>query len=287
MQVALIDPSELLVLGVDIEPIGELQAARVDHRAKEFGQHEGDDGLVRDVYCRNVQKSVSVRKVGDKLEVVDGQRRTMAARLANEMRVKTGDNPWCIPITIESRDDLESLRCKVSLNRNTRADDPIELGRMLEALVSAMQKDSGTYLDAVRKAAQDANCSEGSVRNYIKLTRLSLEVQDQVRLGHLGIAVAVALSGRDEETQSKTAAKLIEQGRGKDAKAARNLRDGKADKKGITGKHLRDMLTLFDLEPAKYEEHQEAVLMVRVILGEKEVSDLPWSLKELVTRAKK
>lgn len=248
-----VDPSDVIIIGVDRDPTGDIEKARVDNRSLEFGANPGDEELIHSVFLHGVKQPVACREKskGEAVEVIDGVRRTLALRAANNLRESTGDEPWLLPIIVDRYDDLESLRTKISLNCHRAEDDPISLGLMFKVVLDSFQSAGAKYPDAVKKLSLDANCSDSKVRQYVQFLDLSPDVQDQVRKGSLGIAAAVSLRNLAPQTQSKAAEKLISSGKGKDAQAARAVRDEVEPKEGIPKIPMStwaDVFTLVELE---------------------------------------
>jgi ParB-like chromosome segregation protein Spo0J len=227
-----IDPFSVTVIGVDRKAVTKLEAARFDSaRHGEFGANPGDEELINLIYSEGVKQPPAVRKVKDSYEVLDGVRRTLALRTANDLKRKMGEPEWLLPIhVIELCDDLEASITQIELNLNREEDDPISLGNKFSVIVDALcfpadKSKSIPYPDALKRLSKRAKCSESTVRQYINLTQMEPGVQDQIRNKKLGIAAAQALVKLAPDAQARIAEKLISSGNGKNVEAARQARD--------------------------------------------------------------
>jgi ParB-like chromosome segregation protein Spo0J len=271
------DVYKVTVLGVDRKPCNDLEVARYDlSRHGEFGANPGDEELVRLVFAEGVKQPVCVRKLPDGYEVLDGARRTLALREANDLKRKFDEPEHELPIfVVETCNDLEAAITQVELNLNREDDDPISLGIKFRAILDGLcfnpdESKRISYPDAVKRLSIRAKRSESGVRQYAQLPTLAPDVQDQVRKGTLGIAAAISLIKLAPDAQSKAAAKLIESGNGKNAQAARQIRNSSVTVTNkppkVSAEVWRQAFTLYYLQPDK--DLEPKIDAIRIALGD-------------------
>jgi ParB family chromosome partitioning protein len=216
-------PEDLIVIGVDVHdgPMMDLLDDRI------FG--DLDDNLVRDINDKGVIQAVTCRKTDAGLEVIDGRRRVLHSREVNKNRVKTGEEPLKIPVSIIAADDVKALELQISLNTNRKAESIVTLSKKVCKFVE-MLPDSDE--SKVRRAAVAANCSEAHIRSLLRFAKMDPEIHAKVESGTLGFAAAVTLSADSVETQREVAAKLESESLGGDVVRAKEIRKQVTEAKG-------------------------------------------------------
>lgn len=144
-----------------------------------------------------VLQPVIVRPLGEKYQIIAGERRWRASRIAGLER---------IPVRILALDEVASL--EVALIENLQREDlnPIEEARGYRQLLTGHQMTQAELADKVSK-------SRSTITNALRLLDLPEEVQELVYEGKMtaGHARAV-LSVPDEAARIKLAMKIAEEG---------------------------------------------------------------------------
>ena len=104
------DPMDLTVIGHDTEdgPDHPLYDERVKLPI--------DDAMVMNIASLGVREPIIVRKNGDAVEVVDGRRRVLHARVANELLAKKGEPLITVPAMLAKGDACLMEQVAISLN---------------------------------------------------------------------------------------------------------------------------------------------------------------------------
>jgi ParB family chromosome partitioning protein len=139
---------------------------------KEFTD-EGISALARSIQEVGILQPVVVRRRDGAFELVAGERRLRAARLAGLATV---------PAIVRTGDDTESLREALIENIHREDLSPLELAHAFRELL----EDLGETQDAV---AERLGCSRAHVANTIRLLSLTEDVQrllaeDRIQAGH-------------------------------------------------------------------------------------------------------
>ena len=123
--------------------------------------------LAQSIRTQGIIQPLVVRPVGDHFELIAGERRWRAARMAGLTRV---------PIVVREADDAEVL--KLALVENVQREDlnPIDRARAYQSLI----EDFGTTQEALADAL---GRSRTSITNTLRLLRLPPEIQEQVASG--------------------------------------------------------------------------------------------------------
>jgi len=140
---------------------------------------------------------IIVRPHGDTYQIIAGERRWRAARLAGLERV---------PVRIMSADDTSSLELALIENLQRQDLNPMEEARGYRRLLSDYQMTQAELADKVSK-------SRSAITNALRLLDLPEEVQEFVYEGRLSAGHARAvLAVPDEELRLKLAQKLVNEG---------------------------------------------------------------------------
>ena len=158
---------------------------------------EGLEALAESIREVGVLQPVVVRARGSGYELVAGERRVRAARLAGLATV---------PAVVRDTDDTESLREALIENIHREDLSPLELAAAFQELLD----DLGATQEAV---AERLGYSRAHVANTIRLLSLPPDVQRLLALGRIQAGHARALlSLPDEEAQSAVALRIAGEG---------------------------------------------------------------------------
>lgn len=185
------------------------------------------DSLAQSIRTEGIVQPVIVRRVGDRYELISGERRWRAGQKAG---VST------IPCLVIEADDNRALQ--IALIENIQRSDlnPIEMG---SALVGLIQRFSCTQ----ELIAERLGIDRSSIANYIRLLDLPVEIKESVSRGTISMGHARALLGVENEREIKYLAKRVESermsvrkleniirlGRGKPYKKSQCVRDPLSD----------------------------------------------------------
>ena len=173
VDVGLIDPNPE-------QPRREFDPGALDQLARSIGQH-------------GVLQPVVVRRVGERYELIMGERRFRASQLAGRKTV---------PVVVSNVDPADRLELAIVENVQRQDLNPIELALAYQALA-----DAGHTQDEIgRKVAMDRS----SVSNHIRLLDLSRGIQTDVENGRLSMGHAKALlQVPDVEAREGLRAKIL------------------------------------------------------------------------------
>ena len=173
VDIGLIDPNPE-------QPRREFEPSALDQLARSIGQH-------------GVLQPVVVRRAGERYELIMGERRFRASKLAGRKTV---------PVVVSDVDPADRLELAIVENVQRQDLNPIELALAYQALA-----DAGHTQDEIgRKVAMDRS----SVSNHIRLLDLSRTIQTDVENGRLSMGHAKALlQVADVETRESLRAKIL------------------------------------------------------------------------------
>ena len=153
--------------------------------------------LAQSIRANGVIQPVLVRRVGERYEIVAGERRWRAAQRAGLMKV---------PVTIRDIPDEKLL--EVALVENIQREDlnPIEEAQAYRRLTDELQLSQEQVAAAVGK-------DRATIANLVRLLRLPIEVRNDVSAGALGMGHARALLALpDEAAQRRVARDVVARG---------------------------------------------------------------------------
>lgn len=215
-------PYDLVIVGLDCEVTPE-NAVLADPDRIDL---EVTNQQAQDVLDRGIITPVMVRMRGKVPEVVYGRQRVRAARVAWDVEERDKIPEWertLVPATFapDGVSDLDLRRMLVGENSARQNEDVVTAARKAQSLL-----DLG---DKKRDVAQLFRVSDSTLRDWLNLVKLHLEVQEMVRREEVGFVNAVALMrGISREKQPAVMRKHIEDGtaRGLAAGAARAEKSG-------------------------------------------------------------
>jgi ParB family chromosome partitioning protein len=153
--------------------------------------------LAQSIKANGIIQPIVVRKVGDRFQIIAGERRWRAAKLAGLLRV---------PIVVRDvAPGQEQSLLEMALIENIQREDlnPIEEALAYRRLADDFRLKQEDIATAVGK-------DRASVANYLRLLRLPDEVRTEVASGRLSMGHARALlSLTDEADQRRTARDVI------------------------------------------------------------------------------
>jgi ParB family chromosome partitioning protein len=153
--------------------------------------------LAQSIQANGVIQPIVVRRTGDRFQIIAGERRWRAAKLAGLLRV---------PIAIkEIQPGQEKSLLEMALIENIQREDlnPIEEALAYRRLSEEFQLKQEEIASAVGK-------DRASIANYLRLLRLPEEVRSEVASGRLSMGHARALvSLTDEADQRRIARDVI------------------------------------------------------------------------------
>src|SRR5438132_11789061 len=138
------------------------------------------EDLSRSIVANGIIQPIVVRRVGDRFQIIAGERRWRAAKLAGLLRV---------PVAVrEVADGQEQSLLEMALIENIQREDlnPIEEALAYRRLGDDFQLKQEDIADAVGK-------DRASVANVLRLLKLPEEVRNEVASGRLSMGHARAL----------------------------------------------------------------------------------------------
>jgi ParB family chromosome partitioning protein len=149
------------------------------------------DQLAESIRAHGVIQPVVVRRIGDRHEIVAGERRWRAAQRAGLLKV---------PVVV--RDVADAQLLEIALVENVQREDlnPIEEAKAYRRLADELGMSQEAIAAAVSK-------DRATVANYLRLLNLPAEVQAAVAGGELSMGHARALLGLSDETAQRRLAR--------------------------------------------------------------------------------
>ncbi|MFB3779616.1 MAG: ParB/RepB/Spo0J family partition protein [Bryobacteraceae bacterium] len=183
-------PEEVLRVPVDEIDPNPLQSRTVF-------QQEKLQELARSIQANGVIQPLVVRRMGERYQLVAGERRWRASRMAGLSSV---------PVIVQQLSDEELL--EVTLIENIQREDltPIEVAHAFERLVSELKL---SHEEIARRTGKERS----TITNTLRLLRLPRDLQDLVSEHRLSMGHARAILGLPtEELQRQVAEKASSQG---------------------------------------------------------------------------
>jgi ParB family chromosome partitioning protein len=173
-------------------PVGSIHANKYQPR-KDFDD-EALKELADSIHEKGILQPLVVRKAGEGYELIAGERRWRAARLAGLAAV---------PVVIKDVSDLESLEIALIENIQRRDLNPIEEAQSYSSLVTEFGL---TQEDLARRVGRERS----TVANMLRLLKLPDAIQKDLAAGHLAMGHARALLALTEHAaQMQVRAEVI------------------------------------------------------------------------------
>jgi ParB family chromosome partitioning protein len=166
----------------DFQPRGTLDEARL----QELAQSIRANGLIQPIV---------VRKAGDRFQIIAGERRWRAAKLAGLLRV---------PIVVRDVVPGEKSQLELALVENIQREDlnPIDEAQAYKRLADQFQLTQEQIASAVGK-------DRATIANHLRLLRLPDEVRTEVASGRLSMGHARALLSLAGEAEQRLLARDV------------------------------------------------------------------------------
>lgn len=176
--------------------VRDLPLQKVKPNPKQPRNRFGDTGLqelAASVRANGVLQPILVRPAtGDTFEIIAGERRWRAARIAE---LKT------IPAIIHQADDSQSL--ELALVENLQREDLAPLDR-----ATAYRRYLDTFGVSVDDLAKRLSESRANIANYLRLLKLTPRVREMLEKSALGMGQARAIAGVTDPERQLALAKL-------------------------------------------------------------------------------
>ncbi len=203
-----------------------------DQPRKHFDE-QSLESLAVTIKEKGVLQPLLVRKVGNRYELIAGERRLRAAKKAGLEEV---------PVLI--REAEESDRLELSVLENIQREDlnPIEEARAYKQMLDRLEL---TQEELARRVGKDRS----SVANTVRLLQLPREIQEDIAVGRLSSGHARAILALDREVmQLKLWALIKDKGLSvrEAEKRVHEMKEGKAGKEKPPAPLDPDMQTLQD-----------------------------------------
>lgn len=258
------DPNELIIVGLDTGdgPEHPLFDERVHMPL--------DEGLVRNIKAFGVLQAITVRKNGDRVEVVAGRQRVRAAREASRRNVEEGMEPIKVPCFVRRGKDPSMLGVIISENENRQNDDPVTRAQKASRLMD--------YGQTEEDVAVAFGITPQAVKRLLSLLDLDDKVQTMVSKRKLSYSAAITLVDVPRDEQLGRAKELAESGASvEEAKRQQRIRKAKKNGKAppATDKPMRGravsvkvLRKIADNEEFMNDVEPQAADMLRWILGD-------------------
>jgi ParB family chromosome partitioning protein len=185
-----VDPEEVFVI---TDPKHPLYDERVHMPTPQW--------LIDSIAAKGVRTAITIRKNGDRLEVVVGRQRVRAARLVNKQRKAQGLKPIRIPAYLERGVDDKNLISDIITENEHRTPDEI----LVKASKAARAIRFGSSIGEV---AKDFRVTPETVENWLKLLDLHPKISAAVARGEVKYTVAMRLARLPRQRQLSKYQKL-------------------------------------------------------------------------------
>ncbi len=148
-------------------PLDKLRISAHNVRAEEYFGDEEDKSFVENVGSYGVMSPIIVRPVGDMYDVYSGRRRFLAAKENGLTEIS------CI---VKDVHDDEALDISLIENIHRKNLDPVTIGRALKRRIDRSGIKPITY-------AKKIGISRSTISEYLKMTELSPDMQNEVQTG--------------------------------------------------------------------------------------------------------
>ena len=194
------DPDALVIIGLDTDdgPEHHLYDERI--KRKNYVTAPFVDNVIE----MGIIETVSVTKVGNQGIVVDGRRRVIAARKANEKLRARGEELVLVPALLKRGDEDGLMGILISGNEHRMDDDPITRAEKAQRL-----KDRGRNNTQIGKYF---GVSGTAVGNWLKVLDYIPVVKNAVRAGKLSMSAAIELANLSPEEQKTALEEMLASG---------------------------------------------------------------------------
>lgn len=174
-------PEDIVIPGID-------NKAGPDHPLYDVTRrHQIDETLVKDIMENGVREAITVRKDGDRAEIINGRRRVLHTREANKRLAASGQDPLTIPVhLVKPASDKEATLLMIAGNAHALAEDPVD--RAFKA--SKAQKRGATD----EEIATHLGVEPRSIPAIIKVLDCSDMVKSAVSDGELPLTAALRMA---------------------------------------------------------------------------------------------
>ncbi len=164
------------------------------HQPRTQFDQEAIEELAASIKQLGVIQPITVRKSGDKFDLISGERRLRATKLAG---LKT------IPAFVRLADDREMLEMALVENIQREDLDPIEIALSFQAMIDQLNLTQDEMSKRVGK-------KRSTITNYLRLLRLDPIIQTGIRDGFISMGHGRALINiEDEAVQLEFYEKII------------------------------------------------------------------------------
>lgn len=234
----LMDPSEIRL-------ITDKTSALYDPRAG----GKPDEALAKNIAYHGVLEPVICRKSAGEVQVVDGRRRVIAARRANELLAEQGLEPVRVPVILRRGDEEAAVGVMVSANELRLDDAPLAKAQKASKLL-AMGK-------STKEVALIFGVTVQCLGQWLTLLDTAPEVQAAVKSGKLAASAALEVAKLPREKQ-KAVAKKAEAAPKKTTATAVKIAQKTSPAPMRSRREIEDRLT----QPHLPEQYRDALLWV-------------------------
>jgi len=192
---------------------------------EDFGS-QGIEELAQSIKEKGVIQPLLVRRKGDYYELIAGERRLRAAKLLNLAE---------IPILVKDVEDRDSLELALIENIQRQGLNPIEEAHAYQYLIDQFNVTQEKISEVLGKA-------RATITNILRLLKLPLEVQEEIKKGRISFAHGRALLELvDENQQRRLTQDIISKGLSvRELENLIKMQRPKGAKRRMMGQSLRD-----------------------------------------------
>ncbi len=138
--------------------------------------------LTQSIKEKGILQPVLVRQVGEQYELIAGERRF---RAASALGIKD------IPVIVKNVEDIDSLEISLIENIQRQSLNPIEEARAYQYLIDKFQLTQ-------EKVSEILGKGRATIANTLRLLKLPLEIQEEIKNGRISFAHGKALLELDD-----------------------------------------------------------------------------------------
>lgn len=257
------DPKTMLIVGIDEVP--GVMDPKNHPLYEDPARLVIDDAMVRNIMHYGVIEPVVVCRDGENVVVVDGRRRVLHARRANELLFERGGQPILVTCVVRDGDDGDLMGVMVTANSIR-----LEESTLQKAKKASRMLNNGMSDEAVATAF---GVGVPAIRQWQSVLTCAKPVLDALDAGTIPVGVAVELSRVPKGEQGAKLEEMLSAGGGKvtvkEARAAKTrTEDGEAKTSSVPGK--RELRAVIEhLSGADDESAALIVATLQWVIGER------------------
>lgn len=188
---ALIPDQEAKLEAITLVPVEQIKPNPLQPR--EYFDPENMENLIQSIKEKGVIQPILVRRKGDHYELIAGERRLRAVQ---SLQIKE------IPVILKDLEDRDSLEVSLIENIQRQELNPIEEAHAYQYLIDKFQLTQERISEVLGK-------SRVSIANLLRILKLPLEIQEEIKKGRISFAHGRTLLEIDDANLQRLLAQEI------------------------------------------------------------------------------